>query len=59
MPSKFASTQPGLRERIKSAESAEEIAALLKEGEGYQYASNETRRRWIKAAKERREELSE
>lgn len=57
MPSVNASTHPGLLERIKRAESWEEVAALLREGQNYQNASSGTRNRWKRAADRRLVEL--
>ena len=39
-----------LREQIVGANSEEEIAALLKDGQSYEWASQKTRRRWKSAA---------
>lgn len=39
-----------LLERIKNAESNEELLMLIKEGNEYKFASDKTRRRWEKAA---------
>lgn len=40
----------GLREQIVGATSEEEIAALLKQGQSYEWASQKTRRRWKRTA---------
>ena len=40
----------GIRDRIRSAKSHSEIDALLSEGDKYELASPETRRRWKRAA---------
>ncbi len=46
-----------LVQRIRSAESAEEIDAYLTLGVAYESASDKTRSRWHEAAKIRRREL--
>ena len=43
----------GLREQIVGANSEEEVAALLKEGQAYEWASQRTRRAWKRAANKR------
>lgn len=43
----------GLREQIVGANSEEEIAALLKEGQAYEWASQKTRRAWKRTANKR------
>ena len=43
----------GLREQIVGANSEEEIAALLKEGQAYEWASQKTRRAWKRTAHNR------
>lgn len=48
----------GLKERIRSAESAEEIEELMAEGGRYQSASIKTQKQWKKLAHRRRRELS-
>jgi hypothetical protein len=47
-----------LMDRIKAAESPEEIEALLEEGRHYEWASEETRRRWKRKAKQRLEQIA-
>ena len=44
----------GLRQRILTASSVEEIQALLHEGAEYRQASDKTARRWLIAADKRR-----
>jgi len=46
-----------LSDRIKSAESNDELLALAIEGNEYKYASDKTRRRWDKHISIRRIEL--
>lgn len=48
-----------LIERIREAESDEEITALLADGASFDEADDRTRSRWHKAAKLRRREISE
>ena len=43
----------GLREQIVGANSEEEIAALLKDGQAYEWASQKTRRAWKRTANKR------
>jgi hypothetical protein len=45
-----AAPATGLRERIKSAETADEVMALLKEGESFVFVSPKTRRAWKRTA---------
>lgn len=45
--------QVSLLERIKNAESNEELLKLIDEGNEYKFASDKTRRRWEKAAARR------
>lgn len=42
-----------LRDRMKEANSVEELNALLNEGRGYRFASNKTRNRIRRAAQAR------
>lgn len=48
----------GLLNRIKKAESDDELLALIAEGDGYKFASDKTRRKWEKAILARRAQLS-
>lgn len=48
-----------LLSRLKIAKSSWEIEMLLAEGSTYLYASGKTRRRWERAAKKRRMEVSQ
>lgn len=48
-----------LLERIKTAESNEELAILNVEGVGYEFATDKTRRRWARATATRQKELSQ
>lgn len=57
MPSPKATTQGGLLEQIRNAQSAAEIAQLLSEGAHYEKASDSTRNRWKRAAAERAREI--
>lgn len=43
----------GLKQQILGAKSEEDIALLLKQGAGYDMASDTTRRSWKRAAKRR------
>jgi len=45
-------------DRIKNAESASELTDLMTEGAAFEFASDKTRQRWIKAANLRKKELS-
>jgi len=47
----------GLKQRIKLAQTPEEIHALLDEGSGFKYASDHTIRQWRRIAKKRMAEL--
>lgn len=49
----------GLKDRLREAETAAEIDALLTEGDGYTYADKATRGKWQRAAKQRKSELKE
>ena len=53
-----ATTILGLKDRIRAAETASEIDALLREGEGYDDASEETRNLWKRKAKQRKAQLA-
>lgn len=46
-----------LLERIKNAENNEELLVLIIEGDGYRFASDKTRRRWVRAASSRESQL--
>ena len=46
-----------LRSKIAKAKTEAAITKLLKTGEGYQYASAKTRRRWKETATQRKSEL--
>jgi hypothetical protein len=48
----------GLRERIASATSVDDIHTLLAEGNKYEYASNHTRASWGNTATRRARELT-
>lgn len=48
----------GLREKIKNANSKEEIDELLKTGKNFEFASVETKRAWISTSKFRLAQLS-
>ena len=48
----------GLREKIKNANSKEEIDELLKTGKNFEFASVETKRAWVSTAKFRIAQLS-
>lgn len=48
----------GLKQRIETANSETEIAALLLEGGNYQQASDKTKRRWQRVAKARSKYLA-
>ena len=48
----------GLREKIKNANSKEEIDELLKTGKNFEFASVETKRAWLSTAKFRLAQLS-
>lgn len=48
----------GLREKIKNANSKEEIDELLITGKNFEFASVETKRAWISTAKFRIAQLS-
>ncbi len=45
--------QVSLLERIKNAESNKELLMLINEGNGYKFASDKTKRRWMKATARR------
>jgi hypothetical protein len=47
-----------LTDRIRAAESPEEIEALLEEGRHYENANNRTRSRWKRKAKQRLQQLA-
>lgn len=47
----------GLLTRIRHATTAEEIDRLLAEGRDYPNASDRTRNRWIRKARQRKKEL--
>lgn len=53
----MAKNTVGIRNRLKIAMSETEISSLLKEGESYEFASEETRENWQKTAEKRRGEL--
>ncbi|KKN99045.1 hypothetical protein LCGC14_0142900 [marine sediment metagenome] len=46
-----------LADRIKNAKTVNELNLLLQEGEGYGYASDKTKRKWIKLHLARTTEL--
>lgn len=48
----------GLREKIKNANSKDEIDELLKTGKNFEFASIETKRAWVSTAKFRLAQLS-
>ncbi len=48
----------GLKQRIQKAESKQDIEKLLQEGSGYTKATEDTKRKWAKAAAKREKELS-
>lgn len=48
----------GLREQIKQTESEEQIVALLKSAQKYEYASERTKRSWKSTAKYRIAQLT-
>ncbi len=48
-----------LRDRILNAESTEEIDKLLVEGESYEFVSDATYRRWLRAKIRRFQELQQ
>lgn len=48
----------GLREKIKNANSKDEIDELLKTGKNFEFASVETKRAWVSTAKFRIAQLS-
>jgi len=48
----------GLREKIKYANSKEEIDELLKTGKNFEFVSVETKRAWVSTAKFRIAQLS-
>ncbi len=52
-------TEPkqSLRDRILAANSDESVDELLAEGQAYQFAQQQTRRRWAKAAMWRKRQL--
>lgn len=43
----------GLKQRILSAASVDEVQKLLEEGKKYEFASKKTRNSWASAARER------
>jgi len=49
--------QPSLRERILQADSEQQIDELMQEGASYQFAHAATRRRWARAAINKRRQL--
>lgn len=52
------SSREGLIQKIENARSENQINALLKVGEGFDRASDDTRRKWDRAANRRRTELA-
>jgi hypothetical protein len=46
-----------LKERIRNAESIQEIEKILAEGTKYQFAAPSTQRKWVRAAHKRAKEL--
>lgn len=58
LPHKTRVITPGLKERIKRADSITAIRILLAEGRDYEEAAPNTRRQWEKAADRRTAELS-
>ena len=48
----------GLKERLQAATSEKAVDTLLEEGKGYKDASEATKRRWQKAAKEALERIN-
>ena len=55
----MTSGKQSLRYRISIATSEAELAALIKEGEGFKFAADATRRRWAKQAKLRLREIAD
>ena len=49
----------GLIDRIRKAETWNDISLLLMEGDAYEKASSKTKRRWKKVAQKRKQELLE
>ncbi len=47
----------GLLDQIRRATSAAEIDCLLEQGENYEHASERTRKRWRRKARQRKEQL--
>lgn len=47
-----------LLDRINGADDINELESLISEGSRYKYATNNTRNKWLKAAKLRVQELS-
>lgn len=47
-----------LTDRIRAAESAEEVEALMEEGRHFEYADDKRRRRWQRIAKHRLQQLA-
>ena len=43
----------GLKQRIREATSKVEVGALMMQGEEYEYASEHTRRQWLRISKEK------
>jgi len=46
-------TKPSLRDRIDAARTITEVEALLREGDGYRRASEDTKRSWVRAGEEK------
>ena len=43
----------GLKQKIREATSKVEVGALMMQGEEYEYASEHTRRQWLRISKEK------
>jgi hypothetical protein len=50
-------TYMSLKDQIKQATSIKEIEDLLKKGGKFQFASDDTRRKWVRTAQKRAAEL--
>jgi hypothetical protein len=58
MQNKYDHRKPGVLGRIRMAESEGDVNSALADGRGFQAASDDTKRKWGKAADKRRASIA-